>query len=132
MKNMLRPIFAAIIAAALMAASSVPSEAVARAPLANAYDGQWSVVIYTLRGDCDRALRYSLQIVGGQVQTQNPGYQAAGMVQGSGAIRVVVRQGGRYASGSGRLSGNRGRGYWRIDHGQCSGQWTAERRLATD
>jgi hypothetical protein len=127
MKDILRPIFAAIIAAAVMTGGSVPSEAAARA---GAYDGVWSVVIYTQRGDCDRALRYSLQIAGGHVQAQDPTYQAAGAVQRSGAISVVVTQGGRYASGSGRLAGNRGRGYWRTDNGQCSGQWTAERRAA--
>ncbi len=127
MKNQWRPIFAAIIAAAAMAGGSVSSEA---AVGAYPYDGQWSVVIYTLRGDCDRAARYSLQIAGGRVQAQDPLYRAAGAVQRSGAIRVVVTQGSRYASGSGRLAGNSGRGSWRTDNGQCSGQWTAERRAA--
>jgi hypothetical protein len=124
MKTMLRPICAAIIAAAAVTGGSVASEAAAARP----YDGQWSVVIHTLRGSCDRAVRYSLQIAGGRVQARDPLYQAAGAVQPSGAIRVVVMQGGRYASGSGQLAGNSGRGYWRTDNGQCSGQWTAERR----
>jgi len=127
MKNKWRPMFAAIIAAVVMTGGSVSSEA---AVGANPYDGQWSVVIYTLRGDCDRAARYSLQIAGGRVQAQNPIYRADGEVQRSGAIRVVVTQGGRYASGSGRLAGNSGRGSWRTDNGRCSGQWTAARRTA--
>ena len=124
MKNLLRSIFAAIIAAAVMTGGA-PSKAAAAG-----YDGQWSVVIYTLRGDCDRALRYSLLIAGGRVQSHDLTYQAYGAVAPGGAIRVVVRQGSRYASGSGQLAGNGGRGYWRTDNGQCSGQWRAERRAA--
>jgi hypothetical protein len=127
MKSIMRPIFAAAIAAVAMTGGSVSSEA---AMGASAYDGSWSVVIYTMRGDCDRALRYSLQIARGRVQAQDPMYQAAGDVQPGGAIRVVVTQGGRYASGSGRLAGNNGRGLWHTDNGECSGQWTAERRAA--
>ena len=127
MKNILRPIFAVTIAVALMAASGVSSEAVAAS---RAFDGRWSVVIYTLRGDCDRAMRYSLNIVGGRVQSPDASYQANGIVSSSGGIRVIVARGGRWADGSGRLSGNRGHGNWHIDNGQCSGQWTAERRMA--
>ena len=127
MRNLLRPIFAAIIAVAAVVGGGLPSEAEVGA---HPYDGNWSVVIYTERGDCNRALRYSLQIAGGRVQTQDPTYRAAGAVQRNGAIRVVVEQGSRYASGTGRLAGNRGRGYWHTDNGECSGQWTAERRSA--
>ena len=126
MKNVLRSIFVATVAALLVASASLPSNA-ARRP--NAFDGEWSVVIYTLRGDCDRALRYSLRIVGGRVQSDQS-YQAAGLVSPSGAIRVVVAEGGRSASGSGRLAGNNGRGWWHTDTGSCSGQWTAVRRAA--
>lgn len=126
MKKILQSIFVVTIAALLLAGASVPSDA-ARRP--NAFDGEWSVVIYTLRGDCDRALRYSLRIVGSRVQSEQS-YQAAGSVSPSGAIRVIVAEGGRSASGSGRLAGNNGRGWWRTDTGSCSGQWTAERRAA--
>ena len=124
MKNALRSIFVVTVAALLLASASLPSNA-ARRP--NAFDGEWSVVIYTLRGDCDRALRYSLRIVGGRVQSDQS-YQAAGAVAASGAIRVVVAESGRSASGSGRLAGNNGRGWWRTETGSCSGQWTAVRR----
>ncbi len=127
MTAFLRPFFAATIAAAVMAGTSVPSEAVVRP---GPYDGKWSVVIHTLRGDCDRSLRYALFIVNGQVQTQDPGYQATGSVKPSGAIRVMVSQAGRFANGTGKLSGSTGRGSWQTDTGQCSGDWTAERRPA--
>jgi hypothetical protein len=132
-RNVLRSIFVAAIAALLVASGSLPSDAVARqVPRPNAFDGHWSVVVYTLQGDCDRALRYSVRIVDGRVEAEDQSYQAAGAVAPNGAIRVTVAEGGRSASGSGRLSGNSGRGSWRTDTGQCTGQWTAERRAAND
>jgi hypothetical protein len=130
-RNVLRSIFVAAITVVLVAGASVRSDAVVRrmARPSN-FDGQWSVVIYTLQGDCDRSLRYSVRIVDGQVQAEDQSYQAAGAVAPNGVIHVVVAEGGRSASGTGRLSGNIGRGSWRTDTGQCSGQWTAERRAA--
>ena len=125
MSHFLRPIFAAAFAALLVALPSVPSDA-ARRP--NAFDGQWSVVIYTTYGDCDRSLRYSLRIVGGQILSEEQSYQLAGAVAPNGSIRVMVAEAGRSASGSGRLVGNNGSGQWRTSTGQCAGQWTAVRR----
>jgi hypothetical protein len=132
MKNLLRAMLAVPVAALLLASASAPSDATARQMAhPRAYDGQWSVVIYTLYGDCDRSLRYSLRIADGQVQADEQNYQVAGNVAANGTIRVVVAEAGRSASGSGRLKGNSGRGEWRTDTGQCSGQWTAVRRTAS-
>ena len=125
MSHFLRPILAASFAALLVALPSAPSDA-ARRP--SAFDGQWSVVIYTTYGDCDRSLRYSLQIIGGQVVSAEQNYQLAGAVAPNGSIRVTVAEAGRSASGSGRLVGNNGSGQWRTSTGQCAGQWTAVRR----
>jgi hypothetical protein len=125
MSNFLRPIFATLFVASLVALPSVPSDAARRT---NAFDGSWSVVIYTTSGDCDRSLRYSLQIIGGQIVSQQQNYQIAGAVAANGAIRVTVAEAGRSASGSGRLVGNNGSGQWRTSTGQCAGQWTAARR----
>jgi hypothetical protein len=125
MSHFLRPIFAVSFAALLVTLPSVPSDAARRT---SAFDGSWSVVIYTTSGDCDRSLRYSLQIIGGQVVSQEQSYQLAGAVAANGAIRVVVAEHGRSASGSGRLVGNNGSGQWRTSTGQCAGQWTAVRR----
>jgi hypothetical protein len=125
MSNFLRPIFATLFVASLVALPSVPSDAARRT---NAFDGSWSVVIYTTSGDCDRSLRYSLQIIGGQIVSQQQNYQIAGAVAPNGAIRVTVAEAGRSASGSGRLVGNNGSGQWRTSTGQCAGQWTAARR----
>jgi hypothetical protein len=129
MQNFLRPIFAVILAALLVMSAGVPSDVVAgQAARPSAFDGRWSVVIYTLSGDCDRSLRYSLRIVDGQVQADEQSYQLAGKVTANGEIRVVVAEGGRTARGIGRLTGNSGRGQWRTSTGQCAGQWTAVRR----
>jgi hypothetical protein len=125
MSHFLRPIFAASFAALLVALPSVPSDAARRS---SAFDGQWSVVIYTTYGDCDRSLRYSLQIIGGQVVSAQQNYQLAGAVAPNGSIRVTVAEAGRSANGSGRLVGNNGSGQWRTSTGQCAGQWTAARR----
>ncbi len=130
MKNFLRSIFVVTIAGLLVASASIPSEAAHRAARARSFDGTWSVVISTLYGDCPRALRYSLLIYGGRVYSEDQSFQAYGATAPSGAIRVTVAQGSQSASGAGRLSGNAGRGWWRTASGQCSGQWTAERRAA--
>ncbi len=131
MRNALRATLA-VTFAVLLAATSVASAAARAAPRrANtAFDGLWSVSIYTLRGDCDRAYRYPLRIVGGRVvqADADPSYQLYGAVGHSGAIRVIVSRGGQWADGSGRLSGGRGAGTWHTSTGQCTGQWVAQRR----
>jgi hypothetical protein len=123
MKNLSRPILVATIAVVLAASASIPSDAARRV-----VNGQWSVVIYTLVGDCDRSLRYSVRVIDGQVQADDQSYQVSGRVTPKGEIRVMVAEGGRSASGFGRLSADSGRGQWRTSTSQCSGQWTAMRR----
>jgi len=105
MKNLSRPILVATIAVVLAASASIPSDAARRV-----VNGQWSVVIYTLVGDCDRSLRYSVRIIDGQVQADDQSYQVSGRVTPKGEIRVMVAEGGRSASGFGRLSADSGRG----------------------
>ena len=53
MRNFLRSIFATAVVALLAASGAVPNDAFA-APKAHAgnFDGSWSVVINTVRGDC--------------------------------------------------------------------------------
>src|SRR6202034_4808908 len=119
MRNFLRPIFVATFAALLATSASTPSGAAHQST--TAYDGLWSVMIYTLYGDCSRSLRYSLRIVGGRVQSEEQNYQLAGGVKPSGEINVTVAEAGRSANGVGRLSGNQGRGQWRTTTGECAG-----------
>lgn len=91
------------------------------------YDGQWSVVIVTEKGDCDRSYRYPVRIENGALN--NAGsvpVTISGKVGGNGAIIVFVSYGDKQAKGSGRLTANSGSGSW--SGGACAGTWSAERR----
>jgi hypothetical protein len=131
MRYFIRAIFAAVVAA-VIASSAVSSDAAQRLrpPPSSRFDGLWSVSIVTTRGDCDRGYRYPLRIIGGHVvkADSDPNYQVAGAVARSGAIGVTISGGGKSASGHGRLTRDYGRGVWHTSNGECSGQWTAERR----
>ena len=94
------------------------------------YDGAWSVLIVTERGICDRAYRYGVQIVNGNVVYDGGAVNMSGRVAANGAVRVTVSTGNASANGLGRLSRNTGRGNWigRSGAELCSGHWEAERR----
>ena len=115
--------FTAMAAAAVLVAA-VPFTARA----ANSYDGNWTVTIMTQSGNCPSSLRYAVSVARGRVLADGQSYQVNGTVAPNGATRVTVSEQGQSASGTGRLSGNAGAGRWRTSTGQCSGQWTAERR----
>ncbi|MGH6673126.1 MAG: hypothetical protein ACRECV_14290 [Xanthobacteraceae bacterium] len=110
--------------AVIAACTSLAATANAAAPR---YDGIWSVSIITEKGDCDRGYRYPIRISHGMLANggSDP-FTISGRVARSGAITVTVSHGEQSASGSGRLAGNTGEGYWK--GGSCSGTWTAERR----
>jgi hypothetical protein len=95
-----------------------------------AFDGLWSVAIFTRSGPCDPSYRYPARIIGGQVlQADNDfSYQLVGAVYSNGAISVTVSKGGQSATGYGRLFASRGGGLWSAAGGQCSGTWSALRR----
>jgi hypothetical protein len=111
---------------ALVCGASLPQEAAAH----TIYDGRWSVLIVTQQGSCDRAYRYGVQIVDGQVVYDGSLVNMSGSVNRRGQVRVNVSSGGAYAVGSGRMSRSIGRGQWRGQSGgtMCSGYWEAERR----
>jgi len=100
------------------------------AAASTAFDGNWSVVIYTRSGACDAAYRSGVQIQNGIIFPDASGFNWSGRVSPKGAVRVSVSAGGQSASGSGRLSRNLGGGTWRGqgNRGGCSGTWVAERR----
>jgi hypothetical protein len=116
--------FFTTMAAAAALVATIPSAA----PAASSYDGAWSVTIITQAGNCPSSLRYGVRVAGGRVFGDDQSYQVNGSVAANGATRVMVSEKGQSASGTGRLSGNRGAGRWRTSTGECSGQWTAERR----
>jgi hypothetical protein len=111
---------------ALICITSLAGTAVASA----AFDGSWSVVIYTRSGACDSAFRSGVQIRDGIISSEAGGFNLNGHVSPKGMVRVSVSAGGQSASGSGRLSRNTGGGVWRGrgNRGRCSGTWAAERR----
>ena len=111
----------------LAAAALSPDHAAAR----TVYDGNWSVLIVTNTGPCDRAYRYGLRIDDGSVIYEGSApVNVAGRVNRNGVVNVRVWAGQQGASGSGRLSRTSGGGLWRGtgSMGTCAGSWSAERR----
>jgi hypothetical protein len=115
---------------ALFVAAAAAAGSAGVASAATPYDGRWTVVIQTGRGNCDAAYRYGLNIVNGNVTYDGSGgFDVRGRVAGNGAVRVRVAYGRSYADGTGRLSRAAGRGVWKgVGNGVCSGNWYAEKR----
>jgi hypothetical protein len=117
----------ALAGAAILAASALPASAPASAR--SNYDGQWSVLIVTQKGTCDRAYRYPVKIDNGSVgYAGEASFNVSGKVGANGAIVVTVSKGDKSAKGTGRMSSTDGSGIWTAGSGECSGTWTAERR----
>lgn len=113
---------------ALFCIVTLATESPARTP----YDGSWSVLIVTTRGDCDRAYRYGVTIANGHILYDGGGVNLYGRVSGRGAVRVTVTSSNARANGTGRLTRSAGRGGWTGISGQsrCSGYWQASRSYA--
>jgi hypothetical protein len=91
------------------------------------FDGNWSVVIVTERGTCDRSYRYPVRITDGAVgYAGQASFNVSGKVAPNGKVNVTVSRGEQRANGSGQLTANGGGGSW--TGGDCSGTWQAERR----
>jgi hypothetical protein len=104
-----------------LAATAIPANATGN------FDGKWSVVVVTTKGDCDRAYRYPIAIQGETlINAGDTAFDISGHVQGNGAVAVKISYGDKSAHGLGRLSGGFGQGSW--TGGSCAGTWTAERR----
>ena len=94
------------------------------------FDGRWSVLLETEKGECDRAYRYPVAIEKGIVRyAGDAGFQVTGKVAANGSVQGSVETGQTRASVRGRLSGASGSGTWTISGGRnCSGNWSAEKR----
>jgi len=115
--------FVAVATLSLAAALPAPRSAEA----VPSYDGIWSVVIVTEQGLCDRAYRAPIRISKGTLANAGSGqFTITGKVGKNGAVTVMVSQGDKSATGTGRLSGKTGAGSW--SGGPCAGTWQAERR----
>jgi hypothetical protein len=113
------------VASAVICLSSEPVRAQA------SFDGSWTVLIITDKGECDRAYRYGIRIERGQIiYGGEAGVTFIGRVESNGQLAATVRRGEQSASGSGRLSGSSGAGTWKgqSSTGACAGRWEAERR----
>ncbi len=120
---------AAFTSLAILAASAVPASSAPIAAGKQSLDGNWSVLIVTEKGTCDRAYRYPVKIENGSVgYAGQASFNVSGTVGANGAVTVKVSRGNQSASGSGQLSGSNGSGRWTAGSGECSGSWTAERR----
>src|SRR5215471_7474302 len=74
MKNLSRLFLTTTLGAVLLGFAPPPLNAAGRVG-ASAFDGSWSVAIYTLRGDCG-SVRAAVRIVGGRVYSEDQSYQA--------------------------------------------------------
>ncbi len=117
----LRRLALTAVAGAGLFAATAPVQAT------GSYDGRWSVLIVTEKGDCDRAYRYPIEVKGQSlVNAGNTAFDIAGKVAGDGSVAVRISYGDKSASGSGHLNGSSGEGRW--SGGGCAGSWMAERR----
>lgn len=126
MKKLGATIAATVVAVSFLGASSVEPAAA----MSQAFDGVWSVSIATVNGTCPTGLRYPAVITNGRIvqASGENGYQISGEVNNAGAIVVTVSDGGKSATGRGRISRTNGGGTWMTSDRQCSGTWAAERR----
>ena len=116
---------AAVTAFVVLSPASAHAGTIARA----AFDGQWSVLIVTEKGRCDRAYRYPVRIENGTVgYAGTASFNISGAVGNNGAVTVTVSRGSQSATGTGRMSATDGSGIWTAGSGECSGTWSAERR----
>ncbi len=117
-------------AAALIGIAALATESPARTP----FDGAWSVLIVTTRGDCDRAYRYGITITNGAMIYDGGVVNLYGRVNRSGHVRVTVTSGNARANGTGRLNRVAGKGAWSGMSGpsHCSGYWQARRTSSAD
>ena len=70
---------------ALFVAAAAAAGSAGVASAATPYDGRWTVVIQTGRGNCDAAYRYGLNIVNGNVTYDGSGgFDVRGRVAGNG------------------------------------------------
>lgn len=95
---------------------------------ATQFDGQWTLTFSTRRGDCEPTYNFDIYITNGVLEHPNL-VRFKGRVNRNGDVQASVAVEDKFASGSGRLTGNSGRGNWSGYEGsvRCSGIWTARR-----
>src|SRR5882757_7754889 len=115
----IRPAAAALTALAILAASAAPAFAAPIAASKASFDGNWSVLIVTQKGTCDRAYRYPVRITNGAVgYAGEASFNVNGQVGANGAVTVTVSRGSQSATGTGQMSLSDGTGRWATSGGE--------------
>ena len=114
-----------LFAAAALGVMALPATADARS---GPYDGTWTTVFATTRGNCSSGYSVPFMVAGGRVLSAGGG-RVSGSVGRGGSVAVAVSVGASRASGGGRLVGSSGAGRWSgiITGDRCSGTWQATR-----
>ena len=117
-----------IVATALAAVVAMPDSADAARRVAGPYDGVWTTVFATTRGNCSSGYSVPFTVARGRVLSAGGG-RVSGSIGRRGSVAVSVSVGASHASGGGRLAGNYGAGHWSgiITGDRCSGTCQATR-----
>jgi hypothetical protein len=121
---------AALLTGALLAFSGLAGQASAATPK---YDGEWSVLVITESGSCDRGYRYKVKVENGKLTYEGEaGIAVSGEVASDGKLQVSIKRGEQGASVTGKLNDKTGSGEWQGASAtdKCSGKWQAERRAS--
>lgn len=97
---------------------------------ASGFDGPWSVVIITKKGECDAAYRNTLTIEGGNINYAGGPVAEAGVVGSiskAGQVKIAFKNDRGSLNATGRMAGSSGSGVWNASNG-CAGTWKAEKR----
>ena len=115
-----------ILATAALAAVTMPAPA--DAARRGSYDGIWTTVFATTRGNCSSGYSVPFTVTGSRVSSAGGG-RVSGSIGRGGSVAVSVSVGASHANGGGRLAGNSGAGFWSgiITGDRCSGTWQASR-----
>src|SRR5947207_512808 len=115
------------LAAFVLAATTAPA---LPAPIASGKQnlkGNWSVLIVTEQGKCDRAYRYPVRIANGSVgYPGEASFNVSGSVGANGAVTVTVSRGSQSAKGTGQLSADGRSGRCGAGVGECGDACTAD------
>src|SRR5258708_1817760 len=89
-RSTIRTAASALAALAILAASVAPALAAPISAGKATFDGQWSVLIVTEKGTCDRAYRYPIKIQNGSVDyAGSASFNVSGKVGPNGAVTVT-------------------------------------------